>query len=297
MGVVRLNSKTRLSEKFINFNADQSVIATGGDVTLFSQNGKFYKVHRFTSSGTFQVQKGSADFEYIVVAGGGGAGREDAIERATGGAGAGGLKTGTLTLSEGDYTVTIGSKGLGRNTNGAGTAGTSSAFHTVSCTGGGQSAPSANGSSGGSGGGGAGQTATSGGTGVSGEGNNGGNGGTSATGTFRTGGGGGGKGSAGANGVANGAPGKGGDAYDASTFLGQTAGSTFLAGGGAGNRYTHTIAASIGGNGVGGTGSNHRSTNAVNAVEFTGSGGGTANSPTASGDGADGVVYIKYEVK
>jgi hypothetical protein len=48
--------------------------ATGGTVTEVTDGGINYKVHTFTSSGTFTVVSGEAEVEYLVVAGGGGGG-------------------------------------------------------------------------------------------------------------------------------------------------------------------------------------------------------------------------------
>jgi hypothetical protein len=48
--------------------------ATGGTVTEITDGGIDYKVHTFTSSGTFEVLIGEADVEYLVVAGGGSGG-------------------------------------------------------------------------------------------------------------------------------------------------------------------------------------------------------------------------------
>ena len=60
------------------------ISGTGGTVTQVGG----YKIHTFTSSGTFTLNSGG-DVEYLVVAGGGGAG--------SGGGGAGGMLTGTIS--------------------------------------------------------------------------------------------------------------------------------------------------------------------------------------------------------
>ena len=65
-------------------------------------NGKTYKVHTFTSSGTFQITSGSGVVTYVVLAGGGGAGSGFT---GSGGGGAGGLLEGTMELGVGSYTV------------------------------------------------------------------------------------------------------------------------------------------------------------------------------------------------
>ena len=80
--------------------------ATGGTITT---DGDF-KVHSFTSSGTFTVTNSGtqSDVSYLVVAGGGGGGRDDG-----GGGGAGGyLTASSVTLAAQAYTITIGAGGI-----------------------------------------------------------------------------------------------------------------------------------------------------------------------------------------
>ena len=68
--------------------------ASGGTITNYTDGPISYRVHTFTSSGTFVVNtlssgiSGGDDIEYLVVAGGGGGGGSNA-----GGGGAGGLRT------------------------------------------------------------------------------------------------------------------------------------------------------------------------------------------------------------
>jgi len=297
VAITRFNKYGLNLLKYTNFNADGAFEATGGDVTSFINNGVAYNVHRFTSSGTFTIFRGTRDIEYIVVAGGGG-GANEFLNRAVGGGGAGGLRTGTFTaLSPDSYTITVGSKGLGGSGTANGSSGTGSSFHTISCTGGGASRREASGLSGGSGAGGA-ATSTSyaGGAGTAGEGNNGGNGGASSTGAFRAGGGGGGAGGAASN-ASSQNPTPGGIAFDASSFLNQSSETTFLAGGGGGQKASFSAqdGCQIGGNGVGGSGGLH-GVQTVDAIENTGSGGGGTQASGRGGDGADGVVYIKYRI-
>ena len=72
--------------------------ATGGTITTAA--GK--TIHTFTSSGTFEVTRGSGNVEYLVVAGGGGGG----------GGGAGGFRTGSgFAVSPGPYSITVGGGG------------------------------------------------------------------------------------------------------------------------------------------------------------------------------------------
>ena len=80
--------------------------ATGGTITTSGS----YKVHTFTSSGTFQITAGSGTVDYLVVAGGGGGGRSNG---ASGAGGAGGLLTNSFSGSTNSYTVTVGAGGSG----------------------------------------------------------------------------------------------------------------------------------------------------------------------------------------
>jgi hypothetical protein len=81
---------------FSHFQPSVSLKATGGTVTY--ANG--YKIHTFTSSGTFQVLSGSSKIEYLVVGGGGGGGGSAGDGWNSGGGGAGGFLTGTKFVKE-----------------------------------------------------------------------------------------------------------------------------------------------------------------------------------------------------
>ena len=93
------------------------VTATGGSVTTDGD----YKIHEFTSSGTFAVTEegnsaGSNEIEYVIIAGGGSGGGGGA--GGGGGGGAGGMYEGTATLSvSGDYAITVGAGGTAGGTN------------------------------------------------------------------------------------------------------------------------------------------------------------------------------------
>ena len=92
--------------------SDPYVAATGGTVTT---DGDF-KVHPFTSSGTFTVTNPSSSvssIEYLVIAGGGGGGAGGGAN-AGGGAGAGGYRTATgLGVTSQAYSITVGAGGAG----------------------------------------------------------------------------------------------------------------------------------------------------------------------------------------
>ena len=105
--------------------------ATGGVVTIDGD----YKVHTFTSSGTFTVSS-AGNVEYLVIAGGGGGSRRSTAG-GDGGGGAGGYRTATdFAVSAQAYTVTVGGGGAGQ-TSANGSAGANSVFGAIASTGGG----------------------------------------------------------------------------------------------------------------------------------------------------------------
>ena len=150
--------------------------ATGGSVTTDGD----YKVHSFTSSGTFSVTAvgdANAELDYLIIAGGGGGGNNSGC-----GGGAGGrlfLENYTGITSTGDITVTVGAGGAAKTgTNyGRGNNGVDSVFNSITATGGGAgggwtSATSHQAGSNGGSGGGSGNNATPG-QGIDGQGNDG----------------------------------------------------------------------------------------------------------------------------
>ena len=183
------------------FVGAQNIDASGGDIVEELEiNGVVKKVHTFYTPGTstFSVNSlnGNTDGVEVYVIGGGGGGT-NVSGSSGGGGGGGGVAFGTVNLSAGDYTVTVGDGGAG-NTNGNGGNGGTSTFQGLSATGG----QGAQGSTGGTGGVGSGGT-------VNGTGGTGGNGGPSPAPA----------GSAGTNGGAGGGGGgsdnsKGGDGGD-----------------------------------------------------------------------------------
>jgi len=295
------------------------ITATGGTVTCCGD----YKIHTFTSPGTFTVtcagnDAGSNTVSYMVVAGGGGAGRDRG-----GGAGAGGFREGKassdcytasplnapagLPVTATGYPITIGAGGSGGPTSpptgcgGRGTNGSDSVFSTITATGGGTSGPgdapttARHGAPGGSGGGG-GAGNDAGGNPGSGntppvsppQGNNGGGSGGAGTESNRLGGGGGGATAAGALGV----PGGNGDGgAGATTSI--SGSSTTYAGGGGGGIPTGT--AGSGGSGGGGNGSNSSATGSAGTSNTGGGGGGGGNNCSAGGAGGSGIVIIRYK--
>jgi len=151
--------------------ASSAMSATGGTV----YTGPNYKLHAFTSPGTFEVTNvGPGSIEYVVIGGGGGGGGtgntysgpgvstrvSEALHM--GGGGAGGYRSGTATVYADTYPVIVGSKGS-TQVNGN-TSGGNSGFDNYYATGGGAGGKVAdaqlcvnslnNGTPGGSGGGG-----------------------------------------------------------------------------------------------------------------------------------------------
>ena len=92
-----------------------NLTATGGTITTYSG----YKVHTFTSSGTFAISANPASdtVEVMVVAGGGSGGGNGmgtgATNWASAGSGAGGGSVVLTTTTSGSHTVTIGGGGAG----------------------------------------------------------------------------------------------------------------------------------------------------------------------------------------
>ena len=231
--------------------------------------------------------------EYLVVAGGGGGGGRHA-----GGGGAGGMRSGSLSITEFSHLVTVGSGGLG-STNNAGDVivfnGENSTFSSITSLGGGRGGMNSFVvGSGGSGGGGNGNAPHGGGAGTEGQGNSGGNGGSS----LYAGGGGGGAGTAGSTNN-SGTGGAGGNGL-ANSITGT---SIVYAGGGGGGGWEGNPYG-VGGTGGGGAGSgtngtDNNSSQGAKARSGTnglggGGGGGGIEPGSGGGDGGSGVVVIAY---
>ena len=279
-------------------------VATGGTITTSGD----YKIHTFTSSGTFTVSSvgSSAGASYTVIAGGG-SGGSGGSSVTGGGGGAGGYREGrdsgdpytasplnapaglTLSASPGSYPITIGAGGAAASSGGdnAGNVGSASTFSTItSAGGGGGGANSACGSAGGSGGG----AKESDGVGHAGntppvsppQGNPGGNG--SEAGDFSGGGGG-----------AGGAGGTSGPSVGGNGIATSITGSPVTRTGGGG--------ASGGSGGPGGGGASGSAplwpspspTTGTAGTANTGGGGGASPNAANSGAGGSGVVIIRYK--
>jgi hypothetical protein len=307
--VVATDLELQKSSKAFSINATINITeATGGTVSNISG----YRVHTFTSSGSFQVVSGAGTVEYLVIAGGGsGAGSYNYPRAGGGGGGAGGMRAGSgFAVSAGNtYTVTVGAGGAARASRGApayqaaGLNGSNSAFSSISATGGGgggaydDSGGFVNGRSGGSGGGGAGWTGSN----AAGSGNAGGyspaegnNGGAGVDAPAYIGGGGGGAGAVGQNAQPN-AGGAGGNGL-ASSITGASV--TYAGGGGATTYFSGTGGVGgTGGGGAGGGAPGNPSAAGVSGTAATGSGGGAAGYGTlGSGAGGSGIVIVRYAV-
>ena len=274
--------------------AVKNVEATGGTVSDILVDDVPFRVHTFTTNGTFTVTNAGA-VEFLVLAGGGGGGRSGAAG-AGGGGGAGGLIFGSRFVEVGSFAITVGSGGAGAAAlNTPGQNGSSSTVFDLTAVGGGGGGGGGvgniNGRNGGSGGG-SGTNASgansSGGSGTAGQGNNGGSV-TSAT-TNASAAGGGGASQVGANANANVGGGKGGDGLSLS--ITGTAVTYAGGGGGAGQATNVPGAGGAGGGGTGGGTLNAGSPGTDGLGAGGGGGGGTGN----GGAGGGGVVIIRYRL-
>ena len=285
--------------------------ATGGTITT---DGNF-RIHTFTSSGTFGVTSTSNtepfnDLSYVVVAGGGAGGNAClATNGYGGGAGAGGfrenkgtedsytaspLNGGTpIVATVSNFPITVGAGGAGQPAPvGTGASGSVSTFSTVSSAGGGGGGYGPDGQAGGSGGGsGNGSSAGAGNTPPVSppQGNPGGSEAPNAS------GGGGGATAAGSNGNPGGPAGPGGAGATSSI----TGSAVARAGGGGGGGNCGETGGGTGGTGGGGAGGNDHASGTPGTANTGGGGGASgANTPYPStvtaGAGGSGVVIIRY---
>ena len=299
------------------------ISATGGTITTVCTN---FKVHTFTGPGTFSVTSGAgptAVVDYLVLAGGGGAGGGEG----TGGGGAGGYREsgGTssgcysvsplgsspssvsgITMTPGCYSISVGSGGAGSPDSSPqhGNQGGTSSFKTITSAGGGAGGggggsptPEGTGGTGGSGGGGGGRDNKQGGSGntppvAPPQGQNGGaSTSTSSPPNIDSGGGGGGAGAVGTGG-SGGGPGGTGGAGVASSITGSPV--TRGGGGGGASQCGSAGPGGSGGGGAGGGGTPSPSA-ATAGTENTGGGGGGRGAPTGGGaNGGSGIVILRY---
>lgn len=109
--------------------------ASGGVVTEYEKNGRFFRVHTFADNGTFTVAKATNPFRVLCVGGGGGGGGTNSPQG--GGGGAGGVVVDQQTpLPVGQSTVVVGGGGAGGNDRDYGGGGGPSTIDKVSAGGG-----------------------------------------------------------------------------------------------------------------------------------------------------------------
>ena len=290
-----------------SFSLTVEPIVTGGTISISGD----YRIHTFTSSGTF-TSNTNLTADYLVVAGGGGGGSQTTTGYGgAGGGGAGGLRstvtaTGrggsletALSLTAQTYAITVGGGGAAGVSGGQGTSGSNSVFSTITSTGGGGGGASTNnaGVNGGAGGGGGSTGAAAGGTGTTNQGYDGGQGGTGGW----SGAGGGGAGAAGSRPTVIGGNGNGG-AGGNGVAVSITGTSVTYAGGGGGGGYREpSPGTAVGGaGGTGGGGAGATPSNAVAGTANTGGGGGASGSITGSStitqpaEGGSGIVIVRY---
>jgi hypothetical protein len=288
---------------YLSFAGGGIMSATGGN--SIATDGD-YKVHSFTSNGTFTptiTGFNQSDVEYLVIAGGGGGGGGHG-----GGGGAGGYKTGFLGVTTATgYGITVGAGGAPGtqyvSPDAEGDSGTNSVFSTITSTGGGggggyngDSGTGRLGKDGGSGGGGVGQgtaASTGGSASPAGQGNDGGD--MSGSGA----GGGGGAGAAGANAGGSGGTATGGTGGNGLSSSITGAAVTRAGGGGGGN--ASGVTPGSGGSGGGGVSSSSLYGDGTAGTPNTGSGGGGGGGGNPSigtitgGLGGSGIVIIRYK--
>ena len=313
--IVFTGTQSGLQETFIS--------ATGGSITCSGD----YKIHTFTSPGTFSVTTAACstannEVSYLVVGAGGGAGGY----LGAGGAGgfrevkspSGGCYTASplcgyatpaniITVSAGNYPITINGGGAGQSgcVNNQGVNGGTSVFSTITAAGGGGGAgntPTTRGGLPGASGGGGSRTPGCATDNPIASGNTppttppqGQNGsiGYSDNLTFTTGGGGGGATAAGTAGnTSTGGPGGAGATTEISGSP------VAYAGGGGGSTDNTPLPKGSGTGGIGGGGNGGPSAGAgCNGAANTGGGGGGAKASGPAGSGGSGIIIIRYKYK
>ena len=271
-------------------------LATGGtvaDVSNYNGTGHTFRVHTFTSGGTFIVSENTNNFDYLIIAGGGGGGGG----YQGGGGGAGGMLSGLASLNAESYLVTVGDGGRRAQSGQVNLNGDNSTALGVTVIGGGRGSgemqafggPANYGATSGGSGGGTGHSIYQ--PALQGTALQGNAGGTNWGGCCSNAGGG------GAGGVGGYAPSQGnagvGGAGRSSNITGTV---TFYAGGGGGANRANSNRAS-GGSGGGGAGGNNDTGGTGLSNTGGGGGGGGSNVGTGiSGAGGSGVVIIAYRI-
>ena len=305
-GMIRFNSTVNRLEVYngTTWQGLGSVSGDGGDQSVYNHDG--YRVHTFLADGTFTLY-GTGLVDFIIIAGGGGGG--GSYEGGGGGAG-GVIRTLNSMQVAGSYSVTIGAGGTGMvggvssGTNGGDSYIERNGIKWATAKGGGRGAghaPSTSAGNGGSGGGGT-HTQVTAGTGISSTGTNTqtwGNSGGTGTNSWLFGAGGGGAGQTGSNAAVD-RSGEGGNGIGGSSFRWWDAGtSAQYAGGGGGGARTGWARTGKYGGGNGGSNANGSNATFSTTVPYNGKGSGGGGGATSSGggiggNGADGMVVIRY---
>jgi hypothetical protein len=311
-------------EEGTGYIGESFITACGGTETTCGD----YKIHTFTSPGTFTVSSISSTpanntVDYLVVAGGGGGGSSTTAGNGGGGGGGGGFRSSNdtcmpapltsplanptgITVTATSFPITVGGGGAGNPGENPGSKGSDSVFSTITSTGGGQGSgnqdsPTSPGTGGSGGSGGGGHQACRPGPGNTPpvsppQGNNGGGGNSPSA----DGGGG-----AGAAGTGAGSPGpidagQGGiGSFMVSAGFAGCNGDTgpvtdakyFAGGGGGGNSPSRSPAGLPGTGGAGGGGDQ----NNAGATNTGGGGGGNAGGSGTGYAGGSGIVIIRYK--
>ena len=305
-----------VGDRWVPTSSFPGVVATGGTVTEITRDGQLFRVHTFTSDGTFEVVRGGDVDVLVVGAGGAGGGLSTCGSGNGGGGGAGGLvfKEGE-PVSETNYTVEVGDSAnyIGSNGTNSNQSDDSSALGYTAVGGGpGQAnadsvgSPPDGGSGGGAGTCSAGGSSTNGtpggalqpGTNPDADIDAGHGGGNQVDSSIYRGGGGGG---AAERGRQDNEGAHGGDGIDMSAFFGTSFGEDgYFAGGGGGGSNTTSggiNGAGNGGLGGGGDGAEDGGRSANPPIANTGGGGaGSASSGNDGTEGAEGIVIIRYRV-
>lgn len=301
-------STTKTSSIQVTFSVPNPfLLATGGTVTTSGN----YKIHTFTTSGTFTVTSTpgvSAQVQILVVGGGGSGGYY--YDAGGGGAGAAIYASAYTFPSAGSFTVTVGAGGAG---GGSRTNGGDSTFNTSTAKGGGAGgSPDGGlpGNAGGCGGGGAGLNGSTAGK-PGGASNQGAVSGFTVYGTaggtgsmingvpYGAGGGGGGCGGAG-NSTTTGTAAAGGIGIAnpiTESTVGQLVSSTYYVGGGGGGGSDYAAGYGAGGQGGGGKGQGKDTSPSASGTANTGGGGGGSSRYVqySNSNGGSGVVIIRYQ--
>lgn len=329
-GMIRYNTDLGITEWYDSDDSawkslsDTFPRATGGTMVDTEINGRPYRLHYFTETGTDTLSvTAGGEVEYLIVAGGGSGGTtyaDGGYNDGGGGGGAGGFLAGFAGVATGNYSIIVGNGGQPGNNDNRGTNGENSSAFGLTAIGGGAGGSSSfedtstgekyTGANGGSGGGGSGGWTypdgdkPAGGSGVLGQGNSGGTGGgQNDSATQQRAGGGGGAGSPGQDAGFN--SGNGGSGI-LSSITGEN---KFYAGGGGGGNARRPGGRGLGGIGGGGAGGGSFG-DADSTIEKdgypgqrnTGGGGGGGASGNDAGDldeqlggaGGSGIVIIRY---